>query len=35
MTEASEAAEAAVRLRRYIDTPVLTGIDVKFSGFDA
>ena len=35
VTEASEAAEAAVRLRRYIDTPVLTGIDVKFSGFDA
>ena len=25
VTEASEAAEAAVRLRRYIDTPVLTG----------
>jgi Ca-activated chloride channel family protein len=30
-----EAAEAAQRLRRYIDTPVLTGIDVKFTGFDA
>ena len=29
-----EAAEAAGRLRRYIDTPVLTGIDVKFTGFD-
>jgi Ca-activated chloride channel homolog len=35
VTEAGEAAEAAVRLRRYIDTPVLTGIDVKFSGFGA
>jgi Ca-activated chloride channel family protein len=34
VTEAGEAAEAAVGLRRYIDTPVLTGIDVKFSGFD-
>jgi Ca-activated chloride channel family protein len=30
-----EAAEAATRLRRYIDTPVLTGIDVSFNGFDA
>jgi Ca-activated chloride channel family protein len=30
----SEAAEAATRLRRYIDTPVLTGIDVKFHGLD-
>jgi len=35
VTRAGEAAEAAVRLRRYIDTPVLTGIDVKFAGFDA
>jgi Ca-activated chloride channel homolog len=35
VTAANEAAEAAVRLRRYIDTPVLTGIDVKFTGFDA
>jgi Ca-activated chloride channel homolog len=35
VTQAGEAAEAAVRLRRYIDTPVLTGIDVKFTGFDA
>jgi Ca-activated chloride channel family protein len=32
---AGEAAEAASRLRRYIDTPVLTGIDVTFQGFDA
>jgi Ca-activated chloride channel family protein len=35
VTEASEAAEAATKLRRYIDTPVLTGIDVAFNGFDA
>ncbi len=35
VTEPGEAAEAAARLRRYIDTPVLTGIDVTFSGFDA
>ena len=35
VTEPDEAAEAATRLRRYIDTPVLTGIDVKFRGFDA
>jgi len=35
VTEPAEATEAAARLRRYIDTPVLTGIDVKFSGFDA
>jgi len=35
VTAGNEAAEAAVRLRRYIDTPVLTGIDVKFTGFDA
>jgi Ca-activated chloride channel homolog len=35
VTEPGEAPEAAVRLRRYIDTPVLTGIDVKFAGFDA
>ena len=32
VTEPAEAAEAAARLRRYIDTPVLTGIDVTFSG---
>ena len=35
VTEPAEAAEAAARLRRYIDTPVLTGIDVTFNGFDA
>ena len=35
VTKPEEAAEAAAQLRKYIDTPVLTGIDVKFSGFDA
>jgi Ca-activated chloride channel family protein len=35
VTEPGEAPEAAARLRRYIDTPVLTGIDVTFNGFDA
>jgi Ca-activated chloride channel family protein len=35
VTESGEATEAARRLRRYIDTPVLTGIDVKLQGFDA
>jgi Ca-activated chloride channel family protein len=35
VTEPAEATEAAARLRRYIDSPVLTGIDVTFSGFDA
>jgi Ca-activated chloride channel homolog len=35
VTQPDEAAEAATRLRRYIDTPVLTGIDVRFAGFDA
>ena len=35
VTEPGEAAEAARRLRRYIDTPVLTGIDVTFRGFAA
>ena len=35
VTEPGEAAGAAARLRRYIDTPVLTGIDVTFRGFDA
>ena len=35
VTEPAEATEAAARLRRYIDTPVLTGIDVTFNGFDA
>jgi Ca-activated chloride channel homolog len=35
VTQPAEAAEAATRFRRYIDTPVLTGIDVTFRGFDA
>jgi len=35
VTEPAEAMAAAARLRRYIDTPVLTGIDVTFNGFDA
>src|SRR5688572_2494715 len=35
VTRPSEATEAAARLRRYIDSPVLTGIDVTFRGFDA
>jgi Ca-activated chloride channel family protein len=35
VTQPSEATAAAARLRRYIDTPVLTGIDVTFRGFDA
>ena len=35
VTKATEALEAAARLRRYIDRPVLTGIDVTFRGFDA
>jgi Ca-activated chloride channel family protein len=34
VTKPDEATEAATRLRRYIDTPVLTGIDVTFRGFD-
>src|SRR5688572_1861109 len=34
VTAPGEAAEAAARFRRYIDTPVLTGIDVTFNGFD-
>ena len=34
VTEPAEATEAAARLRHYIDSPVLTGIDVTFSGFD-
>ena len=34
VTAPGEAAGAAARLRRYIDTPVLTGIDVTFRGFD-
>ena len=35
VTDPSEATEAAGRLRRYIDSPVLTGIDVRFLGLDA
>jgi Ca-activated chloride channel homolog len=35
VTGPDEAPDAASRLRRYIDSPVLTGIDVKFQGFDA
>jgi Ca-activated chloride channel homolog len=35
VTGPGEATEAATRFRHYIDSPVLTGIDVKFSGFDA
>jgi len=35
VTKPAEAADAAARLRRYIDTPVLTGVDVTFRGFDA
>ena len=34
VTEPAEATEAASKLRRYIDSPVLTGIDLTFSGFD-
>ena len=34
VTEPGEAPGAAARLRRYIDTPVLTGIDVTFRGFE-
>src|SRR5262245_14971314 len=34
VTQPEEATEAASRLRRYIDTPVLTGISVTFTGFD-
>jgi Ca-activated chloride channel family protein len=34
VTEPGEAADAAVKLRRYIDSPVLTGIDVTFVGLD-
>jgi Ca-activated chloride channel family protein len=35
VTEPAEAAEAAAQLRRYIDSPALTGIDVELWGFDA
>jgi Ca-activated chloride channel family protein len=34
VTKPEDAPEAAEQLRRYIETPVLTDIDVKFSGFD-
>ena len=34
VTEPGEARAAASTLRRYIDSPVLTGIDVTFPGFD-
>lgn len=35
VTEPAEATQAATKLRRYIDSPVLTDIDVTFAGFDA
>jgi Ca-activated chloride channel family protein len=35
VTGPDEAPGAAARLRRYIDSPVLTGINVSFNGFDA
>jgi Ca-activated chloride channel homolog len=35
VTGPKRAEEAAANFRRYIDSPVLTGIDLKFSGFDA
>ena len=35
VTKPGEATEAAAQLKRYIETPVLTGIDVRFAGFDA
>jgi Ca-activated chloride channel family protein len=34
VTRPGEAPEAAEQLRRYIETPVLTDIDVRFAGFD-
>ena len=34
VTAPGEAEEAAAKLRRYIESPVLTGIDVTFPGFD-
>jgi Ca-activated chloride channel family protein len=34
VTKPDDATETATRFRRYIDTPVLTGIDVTFRGFD-
>jgi Ca-activated chloride channel family protein len=35
VTEPAEAMDAALKLRRYIDSPVLTDIDLRFVGFDA
>jgi Ca-activated chloride channel family protein len=35
VTGPGDAYDAAARFRRYIDAPVLTGIDVQFPGFDA
>lgn len=35
VTGSDAAADAAVTFRRYIESPVLTGIDVRFAGFDA
>jgi Ca-activated chloride channel family protein len=35
VTEPGEAPDAAARLRRYIDSPVLTDIEVQISGLDA
>ena len=35
VTKPEEAADAASQFKRYIETPVLTGIDVTFAGFDA
>jgi Ca-activated chloride channel family protein len=34
VTKPEEAVEAAEQLRRYIEMPVLTDIDVRFNGFD-
>jgi Ca-activated chloride channel family protein len=35
VTVPDDASEVAARFRRYIESPVLTDIDVRFSGFDA
>ena len=35
VSKPEEAAAAAGKLRRYVESPVLTGIDVRFNGFDA
>src|SRR5262245_38427936 len=35
VSQADEAKATAVRFRRYIESPVLTDVDVKFWGFDA